>query len=345
MNETCKMLFKLSEAFGGSGAENNVIDIVKGFFSENWKTKTDSVGNLLVEVKKPQPNYPNVLFDAHIDEIGMIVTEITDEGFLRVAPCGGIDRKWLPAQEVTVFGKEPLLGVVCAVAPHLKNKEDDKIPEWNDILIDIGFSKEEAQKMVALGDRVCVVSPPILLGESIVSGKSIDNRAGAAAILLAAKKLQDIDCKCGISLLFSVQEELGCRGAAVGAFDLFPDIAISVDVSFAKTIGVPDNKSGKMKDGPMIGVSPALTKWISDKLIDVAKENDIPYQIEVMGGATSTNADYLGLTKSGIATGLCSIPERYMHIPVEATAISDVENTAKLLAVFASSLGKKQNYC
>lgn len=344
MDEVRQMLSTLSRAVGTSGAEESVIRAMKGYLSNDWDTKTDAAGNLLVTVCSPQPGYPHLLLDAHMDEIGMVVTEITEEGFLRVAACGGIDRKWLPAQEVTVHGSEPLSGVICAVAPHLQSKkEQNQVPEWNNLLIDIGFSKQEAQKRVSPGTRVTIVSPPASLGDSFISGKAMDNRAGVTAILLAANRLQHLNCPCGVSLLFSVEEEITGKGASVGAFDLSPNVAISVDVSFAQTPGIPTHQTGQWKKGPMIGISPTLTKWVSDQLSAVAREQQIPHQYEVMGGATSTNADHFGLTGRGIPVGLCSIPERYMHTPVETVAISDIEDTAQLLSAFAISLCQEGN--
>lgn len=343
MNKTEQMLFEFSRAAGVSGEEGDVLERIKSFLPAGCEAKTDNVGNLTVTVLQPKKGFPHLLLDAHIDEIGMVVTEITEEGFLRIAPCGGIDRKLLPAQEVVVCGEEPLRGVVCAVAPHLQGKKEQKsVPEWSDILIDIGFTKAEAEKRVSLGNRVTFMSDPVMLNKSMIAGKSMDNRAGAVAILLAAEKLKKADCQCGVSLLFSVEEEVSGKGASVGAFDILPDIAVSVDVSFAETTGIQDCLTGEFEKGPMIGISPTLTKWVSDKLAAVADENKIPYQYEVMGGATSTNADHLGITGRGIPTGLCSIPERYMHTPVETVAVSDIESTADLLAAFAMSLEQKR---
>lgn len=338
----CEMLAAHSESFGGSGVEGTAIETVKGFLPDNLKMETDSIGNLLVQLQTPKEGYPHLLLDAHIDEITMVVTSITKDGFLRVAPCGGIDCKLLAAQEVEVHGAENFPGVVCAIAPHLqKDAGDRKVFCWDDILIDIGFTEDEAKERVALGDRITIVSPPVLLGDSYLAGKALDNRAGVTAVLLAAQQILEQHPACGVSLLFSVQEEVTGNGASVGAFDLLPDVAISVDVSFAQMQGLPDYKTGKSGAGPMIGISPTLTKWVSDKLISVAKQEKIPYQFEAIGGVTSTNADHLGQTRSGIATGLCSIPERYMHTPVETVAISDVENTARLLVAFAHCLGEE----
>ena len=152
--------------------------------------------------------------------------------------------------------------------------------------------------------------------------------------LLKNKKLD-----CGLSVLFSSQEELGLRGATIGSYLLKPDIAVSVDVSFGYTSDAPEHKCGKMGEGPMIGIAPTLDREIGNELMITATENSIAYQLEVMGEETSTNADAIGMMRGGIKTGLVSIPIRYMHTPIETVVLSDIENVGCLLAKYVERKG------
>ncbi len=295
----------------------------------------DDYGCVSAVIKKPAPGQPLVLLEAHIDEIGMIVTYIEENGFLKVANCGGIDRRLLLAQQVTVHGKERLKGVISVMPPHLESDEErKKTPEIEKIAVDIGMNKESAQRLIAPGDKITFDTAFRELKNDRVSVKAIDDRGGVTAVLYALEMLKEQEYPCGLSVLFSSQEELGERGAAIGGFRIQPDISLSVDVSFGYTSDAVEYKCGKMGQGAMIGIAPSLNQEIADRLIAVAKEADIPYQLEIMEGETSTDADTIGVTGAGVKTGLVSIPIRYMHTPVETVAIGDIEAVGRLLAEY-----------
>ena len=328
--ETKELLRTLSEAVGVAGLEGGAVECAKRL-AEPYvrKLTTDPSGNLIAEVWPAQQGQPHILLDAHIDEIGMIVTSVEENGFLHVSNCGGVDRKVLLAQEVVIHGKEELVGVIASK------------PEMDEILIDTGLSTERVKQLISPGDRVTVQGCfRELLGDR-VSGKALDDRAGVAALIKAAELLQGEPCSCGLTLLLSTQEETGTRGATTGGFAVQPDIALSVDVSFALTSDAPEHKCGKMGEGAMIGVSPTLDAGITNQLIEIAERCGIPHQLEVMGGETSTNADVISLAGSGVKTGLCSIPLRYMHTPIETIAVADVDAVARLLAEFVREAGKQ----
>jgi putative aminopeptidase FrvX len=276
-----------------------------------------------------------ILFDAHADEIGFVVTGVQG-GFVRVAGAGGIDLRTLPAAEVVVHGKEELPGVFSTLPPHLK-KGEDNLPDLADMVIDTGLEKLE--ELVSPGDRVTFRRRPAELQNGCLTGKSLDNRAGCAALLHAAALLAEETLACTVQFLFSDQEELGCLGAQTAAFALSPDEAVAVDVSFGDGPDLPPEKTGRLFAGPMIGVSPVLSAAVTRGLKRAAADAGIPVQLEAMGGKTSTNADVIALSKSGVPCGLCSIPLRNMHTAAEVVALSDVEAVGRLLAVYAKGGG------
>jgi endoglucanase len=213
----------------------------------------------------------------------------------------------------------------------------------DELYIDIGYSKTEAEARVSPGDRVTPLAPARPLLNGIVSGRALDNRAGCAALLKALEYLGGRKLDMGLSVLFSSMEEVGGMGARTGAYIAEPTHAVAVDVSFAHTPDAKPEKTGILGKGPMIGFAPILSAATSAALCDLAKENRIPFQREAMGGRTGTNADVIATSRYGVKTGLVSIPLKYMHTPVEAVSVEDVENTARLIAAYcvALSVGRK----
>lgn len=301
----------------------------------------DRFGNVTGLLSTNKPDAKTLLLDAHIDEIGMIVTGIDEKGFLRVGRCGGIDLRILPAQYVTVHGKQDILGIVGSVPPHLQKSDDaKKYPTLEDSFIDIGMTKEHAEEIVSLGDRVTFCSEFVELPNGRVSCKALDDRAGCVSILAALDLLQADREKGGelplnIAVQFSGREETGGQGAQIAAFNLNPNLAVAVDVGFAYVPDEKKEKCGKLGGGPMIGYSPALDPELSDRMRDLAKEHSIPWQYDAFGGrGTGTNADSITVTRSGVRASLLSIPQRYMHTPMELMELRDIADTARLIAEF-----------
>lgn len=269
-----------------------------------------------------------LMLEAHIDEVGFIVTDIDADGFLSVKNCGGIDLRMLPAKVVTIHGKEKITGVFCATPPHLGGpKEYDDI---SNLKIDTLLG-EKASQIISVGDFVTFSANADVLQKGRVTGKSLDNRAGVACLLLLAERLHGKKLPCNVVFAFTDGEELGNRGAKTITFDVDPDEALVIDVSFADAPDVPGNECGKLGHGAMIGMSPILDKDVSRKLVKIAKEKDIAYQTEVMGRKTGTNSDVVSISKKGVKTGLLSIPLRNMHTDVEIVDVNDIENTCNLL--------------
>lgn len=334
-----EVLTKLTSAPGVSGEENCACKAVAEILSDYAQVQTDNFGNVYGQAGDFSEDKKTLLLDAHIDEIGMIVTSVTDDGFLKVSGCGGLDRRVLLAQQVSVYGKEKLTGFITSTPPHLE-KDSSAVPEMDSIYVDTGLSGEKAKELVSLGDRVLIENKLEKMSGTKVTSKALDDRCGAAAILLALDMLKGKKTKYNISVLFSAQEETGERGAQTGAYKAKADLAVAVDVSFGLTHGEKEEDCGKLGGGGMIGIAPSLSREMSDGLVCAAKKKNIPYQLEIMSGKTGTNADAIGISRGGVKTVTLSIPIKYMHTPVEVCDIKDIENTAELIAAFAESEGE-----
>lgn len=328
--QTIELLKKLTSSVAVSGCENNIVDVLTELLSPYGEVSVDCLNNVYCTFGSGY----HILLDAHLDEIGFIVKAISDDGFVKVDKCGGIDNRMLLASEVSVWGDKEYRGVISTLPPHLQSQDDEKnAPELDDISIDIGLTKSQAEEHISLGDRVTFKRNFSKLLGNQISSNVLDDRTGIAAILLALDMLKNIDAK--ITVMFSSQEEVGTRGAKVGPYGKDVDEALVIDVSFGYTPMCKKRDCGEIGKGPMIGISPILDKAISKKLIQTAENNSIPYQLEVMGGGhTGTNADVISISQCGIKTSLISIPEKYMHSPIEVVDITDVENTAKLIAAY-----------
>lgn len=325
-------IIQLADTSGVSGDETKAaelaLEMLEEFTDDCYIKNGNVIGHLGTKGAKP-----HILIDAHIDQIGFVVTYITDDGFLKISNCGGIDRRLLLAQQVTVIGKELITGVVCAIPPHLSTDES-KVPEMDEICIDIGMTKEQAENVVSLGDKIVFATSCKKLQGDRIAGAALDDRCGVAAILRALEIIKDKKLNYELTVMFSTQEEIGERGAKIGVFDIEPDIALAVDVSFAFTADDSEIKCGKMGNGCMIGFAPTLDKELSQQFKAIAEKNKMLYQIEVMNGETGTNADRFSVNKSGVKAVTLSIPLKYMHTPVEVISVSDVENTSQLIAAY-----------
>lgn len=324
---------QLTEVSGASGSESPAAGLALDMLKKYCPDAAVINGNVVGRFGEFRSDRPSLVLDAHIDQIGMIVTNITADGFIKVGNLGGIDRRLLPAQPVIIHGKKDISGVICSVPPHLSSG-DSKVLSFDEAAIDTGMTKTELENIVSLGDTITFdVKCRSLLGSRITSG-ALDDRCGAAAILYTLELLQGKPLAYNVTVIFSAQEELGERGAKIGAYELDPDIAIAVDVSFAYSLSEDENKCGYLGKGPMIGISPSLDRELSNELINTAKKSDIPFQTEVMNGLTSTNADQYSVSRCGARTCTISIPLRNMHTPAEVIDLKDAELTARLLAEF-----------
>ncbi len=318
----------LSHGVNGYGQAGEVARQLLATYTDD--IRSDALGNVWGILPASDRQAPTVLLEAHIDEIGFVVTHTTDDGFLRVAACGGVDNRTLSAARVTVLTDPPCNGVFCSVPPHL-SKEGDKLPELTDRAIDVGRANVGR---VPVGTKVAF-APHFeeLLGDR-VSAKALDNRAGVAAILQALDMLKDKALPVNVVVAFCTQEELGLRGSKIASFSIQPDAALVVDVSFGYTPDAKKTECGELGKGVMLGMSPVLDAGMTESLRSLAEAHTIPLQFEVVGGATGTDADAMTVTAAGVPSVLLSIPLRYMHTPNEVVSLSDIEATARLIAAF-----------
>ena len=324
---TIELLQKLTSPAGVAGEESSSFEALKGLFSLYGDVSCDDMGSIFIH---KNGNRKHILLDAHLDTIGFVVTGITDDGFLRLAKVGGVDMRTVEGMELTIHGKEDIYAVVCTVPPHLSNG-DSKVSADGTCVADVGMDKESAEKLISIGDKASYRASFEKLGENRVSSTYIDDRGGIAVLL---KALEYTKTESEITLVCSAQEETGGTGATCASFNIDADLSLSVDVSFACTPDSNPKECGKMNGGAMIGFSPILSREYSDLLVEIAKENNIPYQKEIMGGKTGTNADHITISKGGVPSALVSLPQRYMHTPVEVVDIRDIESCATLIARF-----------
>lgn len=338
-SEVYSLLEALCSPDGTSGAEKNAAEKAALLLKKYMPVEFSPLGSVIGTC---EGSGTHILLDAHIDQIGLAVTAVDDDGFLKVAKCGGSDVRVLAAADVTVHGKEDIFGVITSVPPHLASKDDEgRTKGFDDISVDIGMSAEQAKKLVSPGDRITFNGGFGKLLENRIASACVDDRAGVAAILRCLELLENKEFDCRLSVMFSTQEETGGSGAMTGAFAARADEAIGVDVSFASAPGVSSEKYASLGGGTMIGFAPSLDYEMSRKLEKLAKDNDIPSQPEVMGGRTGTNCDEIQISGAGCRTALLSIPIRNMHTAAEVCDLEDIENTARLMAEYILERGRE----
>lgn len=336
-----EIITELCGISGPSGFETPVASRAKELLSERMDDVTIDVMSNVVGVKHcGRPGVKKLLLDAHLDEVGLIVTK-TEKGFLRFAAIGGVDPRMLPAREVLVLTEPPLKGFVACMPPHVLSDDDmDKGQPIDEMLIDVGLCEEEAEKRVRPGTPVVFVGGAEALGEDCICGKSLDDRACFAIILRALELIEGKDIGVDLYVMGSAQEEIGLRGAKTGVFAIDPDLSVAVDVTHAATPDSQKEITVKLGGGAVVCVGPNMNKALSDHLLKVAREKEIKHQVEVLAGATGTNGWVISVNSVGVPTAELALPLRYMHSPVETMKLSDGEAVAELLAEFILGIGE-----
>lgn len=324
---------KLCEAPGPSGRECAAY-AAKELLSPMGEVKRTPLGSLLCCVNEGKEGAPHLLLEAHLDQIGFIVTRV-EEGFLRFSKIGGIDARWLPATPVVIHAAGDYPGIITSVPPHLAGDGSDHSIKIENLLIDTGFTAETAAKLFAPGDIVTFAAKPVELQNKRLAGPALDDRIGCAAVIAAAEEIAAEKPDCRVTVLLSSMEEVGGQGAETGGFTSQPDYAIAVDVSFGDGFGCAPEKTSPLGGGTMLGYAPTLNRDFTLKLKKLAEENNIPLQHEPMGGRTGTDADELATAGRGIKMALLSIPLRSMHTVAETIDPEDAANTARLMALAA----------
>jgi putative aminopeptidase FrvX len=343
--ELLEIVKALSEAPGVAGFEGPVQELIRSY----WKPyvhefRTDALGNLIGLRRGQRPaDAParSIMLATHCDEIGLMVTGI-EEGFLRFTSVGGIDARVLPGQEVTVFGRQELPGVIGLRPPHLVPAGDRNKPlPMEELFVDVGLSQEQAQKLVSIGDPIAFRVPALELENERVAGKAFDNRASVAVATVCLMTLQGMHHAWDVYAVATTQEEVGLRGAMVSAYGIAPDIAIAIDVTFGDGPGLSDAETFELGAGPVIAIGPNVHPALHEALVEAAKSLEIPYQIEPMPEHSGTDGWAIQVTWEGIPTAVLSIPTQNMHSPVEVISLKDIRRAGRLLAGFISTLNEE----
>src|SRR6266536_2820098 len=314
------------------------------------ETFSDAYGNCVAVLNKG--GSPRLMLAGHADEIAMAVNFITDDGYIYVRKMGGIDAAITKAQRVIIHAREGAVkGVVGNVAPHLmKEEKEHKPPKIYEIFVDIGVSsRKDAEKVVRIGDPITLVDEFELLRNDLAVARAFDNRIGTFAVAEALRLLahEKKKLKAEVCAVSNVQEEVGLLGARQIAYSLKPDIALVVDVTHATdypTVNKPQHGDVRIGKGPTITHGGCNHPEVVARIESVAQAKKIPLQHEAMSNTSGTDTDAIFWTRGGIASALISLPNRYMHSPVEVVSLKDLAMIPQLLAGFAASLKKGEEF-
>ncbi|MEX0714826.1 MAG: M42 family metallopeptidase [Pirellulales bacterium] len=326
-----------------SGFERPAQELVRRYTAD-WadKVTTDLHGNVIA-VKNPEARL-RVMFAGHVDQIGMLVQYIDGEGFLYAQPIGGWDPQVLVGQRMTVWtASGPLPAVIGRKPIHLLTEEERKqVPKLKDLWLDIAAKdKADAERQVHVGDPVTLELGYRPMANNLAYSPAMDNKCGLWVVLEALRRADRKKLDCALYAVSTVQEEIGLRGAATSAFGIEAQVGIAVDVTHATDCPTIDKKQEgdvALGKGPVIYRGPNMNPRVVARLMETAGSSGIDYQVAACGRATPTDANTMQVSRSGMAVALVSIPNRYMHTPVEMISLEDIDHAAELLAGFAMSL-------
>jgi putative aminopeptidase FrvX len=311
---------------------------------------TDALGNVIAAVN-PEGS-PRVMLAGHIDEIGFLITYISDEGYCYFRTIGGHDNAVIVGQRVTVHtANGPMGGVIGKKPVHVLTAEERGKPvELQDLWIDLGVTggkDEVAAAGVRVGDPATYdIGMTRLLGDRITA-RALDNRIGAWVVAEALRRVKEKSPRAAVFAVATVQEEVGLRGAHTSAYGIAPNLGIAVDVTFASDFPSMDKrKTGELKlgSGPTILRGANASRKLADRMIALAEEVKLPYQIEAAPGGTGTDANAMQISRAGMTTGLIGVPLRYMHTPCEVISLADADNAAELMALACASLRPEDDW-
>jgi putative aminopeptidase FrvX len=321
-----------------SGHEAPIRDVIRAAWAD-WVDEftIDGLGSLIA-VKRGTGSEPRrkIMLCAHMDEIGLIVTEVRD-GFIRTSKLGGTDYRVLLAQPVIVHGRRALKGVFGAAPPHMARSRQE-YPQADELWIDVGLPAAEVAELVRVGDVITFDAPPFELKGERLAGKSMDNRISVAAVSACLHELSRRLHTWDVIAVASAQEESGGSGAASATYYIQPDIAIVLDGTYGKQKGTDDDDSFPLGEGPTLGRGPNFHPLLVQALQKTAKEQDIKTHIEAMPGNSRTDAWEVQVSRAGVPTALVSIPMANMHTPAEIVDVRDVRRAGRLVAAFIAGL-------
>lgn len=326
-----------------SGREGGFAQTLKTMFEEYCdRVEVDKFYNVIGIKQGRGDNRKKIMVTAHMDEIGLLVKSIDERGFLKVTNIGGVDAKIMLAQEVVVHGSKDIIGIIGAKPPHLLKLEDAKnAVKLEDLSVDIGMNREKAVEYVSIGDVITLKPGLKELQNSKVSSKSLDNRCGVATLLEMMKELNKLSSEHDVYFVATAQEELHLTGVTTASYTIKPDAAIVIDVCHGDMPDAPKEGTYALGKGPAIAIGPNLHRKLTKRVMEIAKDENIPYQTDVEPGNTGTEAWATQVSREGIPTVLISIPLRYMHTTIETAHRNDIKNSARLAARFIAATGKE----
>lgn len=336
-------LKSMISAPGLSAYEVPILRIIE----EKWRPLVDEIsisrlGSLqALKRGRGRGKHPSILIATHMDAVGMMVTKIVD-GFLHVEEIGALDARILPGTPVIVHGRRELAGVVAlppprTLPPPLEERREGSI-SLRHLLVDVGLLPPRVAELVRVGDLVSFDTKPMELAGDTLTGHALDNRASVAALTVCLEELQTKSHVWDVWAVATAQEEETLVGAATSAFDLRPDIAVAIDVTFAKGPGSDGWETFPLGKGPTLGWGANLHPFLYKRFQELAERLEIPAAMELTPAHSGTDAYAMQVARAGIPTMLIGIPLRYMHTPVEMVAIKDLQRAGRLLAEFISGL-------
>ena len=347
--ESYNFLKALQETPSPSGFEQPVQRIVrkrmKPFASS---LETDVHGNVIVGLN-PKGS-PRVMLAGHCDQIGLMVNYIDENGFIFVLAIGGLDPSVLPGSRVVVHSKHgPIDAVIGRKPVHvLKPEERGAKIELRELWVDIGAkNKKETEQVVSVGDPITFRLEMVHLGNDLVTSPAFDNKCGTFVVMEALRLCSIKRIKCALFAVSTVQEEVGLRGARTSCYGVDPQVGIAVDVTHATDYPDIDKRINgdiKIGGGPTISTGANINPPLEAMLVKTAKTRKIPIQMEAAPGGTGTDANAIQLSRAGVATALVSIPNRYMHTPVEVVSLGDLDAAARLIAETVAAIDGKSKF-
>jgi endoglucanase len=343
------LLRDLLAAVGPSGREGPAAAVWRDAAAGFADVSSDTLGTSFARVSGGD-GAPTLALVGHIDEIGVAITHVGEDGLLAFSVLGAFDPEQMLGQRVLIEGRDgTVTGVVGRRALSREERRDRPALKQSDLHIDIGaISREDAERLVRPGDVAVWEGEPIELANSRIASRALDNRLGAYAVLEAARRVAvEGDAQLDVVAVAAVQEELGYYGARTAAFALDPQVAIAVDVTWSTNVpGGNPRRVGKVElgGGAAVTVGPVVNPGVSDLLRETAEAQGIEHSIEVYSDRTQTDADAFHISRAGVPTGVVSIPVRYMHSPVELCSLDDLEAVIALVTAFARRLTRETSF-
>lgn len=337
--KTEDMLKALTEAPGISGSEEDVAHLLRNYFARLTDEAFIDKFNNVIGIKKGTSSAGKVMMAAHIDQIGFLVHTFEEGGFIRIAPIGGHDPRVLPGQSVIIYGKEIIRGVIGTTPPHLQKSGDTgKVTALEELYVDTGLKEEDVKARLRIGDPVLFDNVCTRMAGGYYSAAAMDNRAGVLVLLETLRILKGLKHQWDVYMVGTVQEEVGTRGGALTAYEIKPDVGIAIDVTFGDFPGIPDRQTSKLGGGGAVAVGPNFHPQLTERLIALAQDWEIPFQKEFNPRPGGTDAVSMQIAARGVPMVQVSIPLRYMHTTVETLDLQDIRRAGRLLALFAAHI-------